>query len=106
MLTLLTSEQIAELEAKHGEIAHLVGKGKKWEAVFRAPNRIEYNRFRSQAHDPKRAPDAQEHLARLCVVHPTREEFGAMLEKFPGIPEAAGPKFKELAGMELEDTEK
>lgn len=97
----LTQEDIDKLEVTHKRIAHLKGNGTPppWEIVLRKPTRAEYKRFRAMSHNPAQVPDAQEVLARATVVYPTREEFDALLEEYPGIPEACGKSFTELSGI-------
>lgn len=99
----LTKEQIDELEVTHKRVAHLVGKGGTWEIVIRKPTRSEYKQFRANNHNEARVADAQEVLARQCVVYPSKEAFDALLEDWPGIPEAAGKAFRELMGMAVEE---
>src|SRR4051812_19368289 len=101
---MLTAEELADLEAKHVRTAHLIGKGGAWEVVFRKPTRAEYKAFRARAHNPAQAADAQEILARACVVHPSKEAFDALLEDYPGIPEAASKEFTNLVGLSVEDS--
>ncbi len=106
---MISAEQIAELEVKYQRIGHLRGKvpaggtDSPWECVFRKPSRAEYKMFRSRSHNPSQVADAQEALARACVVHPSKEAFDALLEDYPGIPEAAGNMFKNLVGMAAEE---
>jgi len=98
----ITQEELDKLEATHGRIAHLRGKGGTWEIVLRKPNRAEYKQFRSRSNNPELAPDAQEQLARQCVVYPSRDAFDALLEEWPAIPEAASKAFSNLMGLAVE----
>jgi hypothetical protein len=103
----LPPEKLDELEAQNqGRIAHVVGAGGYWQAVFRAPKRSEYKLFRSQANNPVQKPDAQETLARKCVVFASPKDLDALLEDFPGIAEAIGDKLAELAGMATDESGK
>ena len=99
----LTKEQVQEFEATHKRVAHLRGKDGDWEVVIRKPTRAEYKQFRSRTHNPAQVADAQEILARQCVVYPSRDAFDAMLEDWPGIPEAAGAAFGRLMGLAAEE---
>lgn len=105
MVTPITDEQVAELEVAHGRVAHCKGKGGSWECVFRKPKRAEYKAFRSKSHGSGKA-DALEALAKQTVVFPSALEFEAMLEDYPGIPEACADVFMTLAGMVTEESEK
>jgi preprotein translocase subunit Sss1 len=84
---MLTDEQIAELDAKYGEVAILRGPAKEYEVVFRRPTRAEYRMFRANINNPAKVSDAQEMLAMACVVHPTRDEYLKLLETYYAIPD-------------------
>lgn len=99
---MLTEDQIKELEAAHRRVAHVYARD-QWEVVFRAPTRAEYKRFRSEINNPNTSADAQEKLARTCVVYPTREAFDALLEEWPAIPEACSKAFSRLMGLTAEE---
>lgn len=106
----LTKQQIDDLEATHKRVAVLRGKpepgnaGPSFEIVLRRPTRMEYKQFRAMAHDPVKKPEAQEQLAIKCCVYPaSREDFSAILDDWPGIPEAASKAIVALTGMEAED---
>ena len=105
MATGLTSEQVQEFEAKHGRIAHVRGKDGAWECVFRKPKRAEYKRFRALAVSDSKA-EAQEWLALATCVYPDATALEALLDNYPGIPEAAAGKLTELAGIATEETGK
>lgn len=112
----ITKEQIAELESKHGErIAHCKSAEKAkqpegsmaeasplWEAVFRKPTRAEWKGYKRQVHNPAEVADAQETLAIKCVIFPPREQFLALLEDWPAIPEVCSKAFDRLLGTEVE----
>lgn len=101
----ITEEELSALETAHKRIGHLKSKEcddkgiPAWEIVLRKPSRQEYKQFRAQSHNPAQVAEAQEILARKCVVHPSRELFDSMLEDYPAIPEAAGEMFKKLTGL-------
>ncbi len=103
---MLTAEQLKELETNHKRVKRVVGKNGAWECVFRKPDRAEYKRFKSMANNPALLPDAQEALARATVVYPSREAFDALLEDYPGIPEAAADALLELAGVSVDESAK
>lgn len=103
---MVTEEQLKDLEAKHVRIAHLKGVGTPapWELVIRKPTRQEYRAFRAKSHNPNTLPDAQEDLVRCCAVYPPRGlELDALLEDWPGIPEAASRAITRLTGMAVAD---
>jgi hypothetical protein len=92
---------LTELEAKHKRIGVVTHPdGKSWVVVLRKPTRAEYKMFRSNSNSPQKASDAQEIHCRSTVVYPpSKEAFDALLEEWPGIPEACGKTIIELAGM-------
>jgi hypothetical protein len=99
--SLISQEQLAELESTHkriGVVAH--PDGKSWFVVLRKPNYLEYKLFRANANNPTTLPDAQEKLFRAtCVVPEKAADQVALLNDWPGIPEACGKTFAMLAGM-------
>jgi hypothetical protein len=117
---MLTEEQIAELDAKHGRTAMVrspgrgpdkkggdpVPPGTDWEVIFRKPRSAEYKRFRAANHNPALIADAQETLARQTVVYPSPEAFNALLEEWPAIPEAASKAFAHLMGLTADESSK
>lgn len=105
----LTDEQMAALEAQHGRIGRLKSKREGgWEVVFRKPRRAEFKQFRARAHNPAQKAEAQEILARQCVVYPSREAFDALLEDYPAIcdSEAASTLFERLMSDAVEEDQK
>lgn len=100
---MLSKEEIDKLEVAHGRIAIVRARGAEWEIVFRRPTRAEYKQFRTRLHNPQLAADAQEQLARQCVVHPSPEAFDRLLEEWPAIPEAASGAFSRLMGLAIDD---
>ena len=105
---MLEKQQIDELEAKHLRIEVVRGEGEKppWEIVLRKPTRAEYKQFRAHMHDPARIANAQEVLVLKCVVYPDPERLDALLEEWPGIPEAAGDALRRLTGLGAADDTK
>lgn len=103
---MFTQADLDKFRADHAQgIVHLVGKNGAWECVFRAPSRNEYKMYRANVHNPARIADASDTLAIQTVVSHSREAFLALLEKFPGIPEAlcASDDLKELTGTAVEE---
>lgn len=98
---MLTDEQIKDLETKYSRIGIVQSpdQGKSWTVVLRKPTRPEYRRFRAESNDPRRAPDAQETLVTSTCVFPDRGGLQALLDEWPGIPEACAKVLIELAGM-------
>lgn len=91
---------LVELEAKHrriGVISH--ADGSSWVVVLRKPARAEYKMFRASANNPAKAPEAGETLVKQTCVYPDAATLDALLEDWPGIPEACTKTIVELAGM-------
>jgi len=103
---MLSKEQLDQIEEKYKRVAHLKGKGEPppWEMVLRKPTRAEYKMFRSQTHNPAQVADAQEMLVRKLCVFPV--DVDALIEEWPGIPEACGKAIQHLTGLETEETGK
>lgn len=103
---MLTKDELDKLrEQNPGGIVHLVGAGDRYECVFRTPTRAEYKMFRANLHNDARKADANEVLAMQVVVHPSREAFGALLDRFPAIPDAlaTNDEFKAMTGITAEE---
>lgn len=105
----LSKQQIDELEAKHGRIAHVKGaplpgdeKGEPaWEIVLRKPRRAEYKVYRANV--TKEIPEATEYfILATCVYPATTDALEALLDEWPGIPEASANACHKLAGIEVD----
>lgn len=77
----LTPEQLEALRSKHGRIEHV--RYNAIDLVFRAPSRMEIMVHRRAADNPQEKHEADERLAQQTCVHPDREEFKALLERYP-----------------------
>ena len=96
-----TDEELTALETQHKRIGVVYHQQDKnlWAVVLRKPNRAEYKRFRAWCNNPQRVADAQEQLFNDTIVWPAKADREAMLEDWPGIPEACAKMLVELAGM-------
>src|SRR5882724_5234136 len=97
-----TKLQELRTKARDGRIEHVVGKGDAWEIVLGAPSRPIYKKFRAMSHNASLVADAQEDFCRATVMYPDRIAFDALLDRFPGIPEACGNAIQSLCGMATE----
>lgn len=88
-----------ELKAKHGRIRAVSTSAGV--LVFRKPTRAEYKKFQKLARDPETNDVSDETLASDTIVSHTREEFGAMLEEWPGLMggKEINRAMQELAGI-------
>lgn len=114
---MITKEKLEELEKQHGRIAHLKGPpvpGSKanengdrepcWEIVLKKPTRQQYAYFRKLGHNEQRKSEAQEELVSNTMVYPsTKSEVEALLDEWPGIPEAATKAIMSLTGMAVDE---
>jgi hypothetical protein len=95
-----SQDQILGFEAAHkriGVVTHT--DGKEWCVVLRKPNSGEYKRFRAWSNQANRADMAQEQLFKDICVFPAGADLDALLEDWPGVPEACGRMLLELSGM-------
>ena len=99
---MLSQEDITKLESEHRRIAVVRAADGEWQVVYKKPTRAQYKQFRSRINNETLAPDATEQLARQLVVYPTPEAFDALLEEWPGIPEASSKALLRLTGMASE----
>ena len=97
----ITTEKLAELEAAHGRIGVVTHTdGKSWAVVLRKPKRGEYKMFRAHSGNDQKRPEAQENLVKqTCIWPETGQALDALLDEWPGIPEACGAMLMSLAGM-------
>lgn len=118
-MDLITKEQMAELEAKHIRIARLQNHKAGFEVVFRKPRRAEFKQLRARAHNPPQRAEAQEILARQCVVavfsggtlaldDKARLALDELLEDYPSVcdSEAASALFQRLMDGAVEEDAK
>jgi hypothetical protein len=88
---------IDKLRAEHEDCKLIKTNG--LEIVVKRPNRGEYKRFMKSVSSERDKADAIETLVLDCVVHPTRKEFDALLNKLPALCEELGEHVLELAGL-------
>lgn len=106
MPQLPTEEELSALDEKYRRTALVysrqTGADSKplWAVVLRKPQRAEYKMWRSQANDPGSKADSQEVLVRKLIVWPSLDATGidALLDDWPGIPEACGDALLDLTG--------
>lgn len=103
---MLSKEDVTKLEVEHKRVAHVVGKNGAWEVVLRKPTRPEYKRFRAMATSESQKADAQEVLARSCVVFPAPAAFDALLEEYPAAADACASAMMELVGLHVDESVK
>jgi hypothetical protein len=100
MSSSLDESAIAALEAQHGRTVtcRAAERHGDWVCVFRKPKRVEWKRF--QAEQSKGTVDALENLCRTLCVHPSRDEFLALLEEHPALPVACSEAIAEVCEVE------
>jgi hypothetical protein len=103
---MLTKEQVEELRAKHGRIAHVKGT-EGWEIVLRKPTRGEMRKLRSDLHNPTLVASAIESFVCATSVHPPEgPELDKLLDEWPGIPDACQGAVQKLSGMAVDEAGK
>lgn len=92
----LSTEQLDELHAKHGEINRLDLNDEHF-AYVRNPTRAE---FREWTASQRRSPDiALENLVKRVLVHPDAASFETHLDRYPGLGTTFGDLVLGLAGV-------
>lgn len=97
MIERLSEEAFAELEQKHGDLVEV--NTVMGPCVFKRAPRADYQRYLSYLFDEKKRASAQEILVRACVVHPSKEELGRILDIVPGISVTCSGPILELCGQ-------
>ncbi len=98
----LSDEELGVLEQTHGRIGVVTSPdGRSWGVVMRKPKRAEYKMFRANATSDKVQikNEAQETFFKQTCVWPNAQSLDALLEEWPGIPEACSGVLMSLAGM-------
>lgn len=102
----ITPENLAAWEAQYKRIAHIKssetlpdGKTPEWEIVLRKPTRTEYKFLKQALKNDRTEVDAFEQCVRKLSLSPTGADLDALLDEWPGIPEASWQAFERLAGM-------
>lgn len=109
----MTPADLRALEARHGTIGIVAAEDlTSWAVVLRKPTRKEYGTFKANANNPAKAADSQEHLLKTIAIVPSDYlHIEALLDEWPGIPEAFANSgvLAELtgsAGRELDPSER
>lgn len=107
----ITQEDLDKLEAaNNGKIYILKGalfdEEIPWAVIIRKPTGKEYKRFRAMLHNTAETPVAGENLFKQIVIHPSPNATDALLEEWPGIPEASTDLVLRLVGARAQETGK
>ncbi len=96
----ITKEWLEEAQAKYKRVAHVVGADDEWEVVLRKPDSKEYKMLRAQTLNESQQPMALEACFRkICIYPEGKDAVQALLDDWPGIPEACGPAINRLSGL-------
>lgn len=97
---------VEELKAKHGDDIHQLGMPKGIDAIVivRTPTTEMWDRMQDRVLDPKATQAVKRAAARNILidvlVHPSREELGALLDRKPGLVQTLSNQLLAIAGME------
>lgn len=99
--SIISQEKLDALETQYKRIGVVTHPdGKSWAVVLRKPTRSEYKLFKANANNANTQSEAQEKLFKCtCVVPEGQPAIDALLEDWPGIPEACAKTFQMLLGM-------
>jgi hypothetical protein len=99
--SIISQEKLDALETQYKRIGVVTHPdGKSWAVVLRKPTRSEYKLFKANANNANTQSEAQEKLFKgTCVLPEGQPAIDALLEDWPGIPEACSKTFQMLAGM-------
>jgi hypothetical protein len=103
----IPQEVIDKVKAAHPGVELRLWTSEEGDTVIcKAPNRGEYKRFLHMVADAAQRAQAPETLLFGCLVYPTPQELGAMLERRPGLGVLFGGKLGDWAGSNQEVAEK
>lgn len=100
---------VEELKAKYGDI-HLLGmpKGVDGIVIVRTPTPEMWDRLQDRAMDPRATQATKRAAARNILidvlVHPGREELGALLDRKPGLVQTLSNQLTAIAGVDNDVT--
>lgn len=73
--------------------------------IVKRPERLHWKKFASKL--PKLTDEDAETLTRACLVHPTRDEYASLIEKYPALNARCGDAIATLAmGQSAESAKK
>ena len=90
----------AKWKKQYGEI--LECKLGKTECIFRPADQGEWERLQDKISDDKNPSSYLRSTAQQVLLHPSREEFEALLERYPAFPDTLCSKLRELGGGKVE----
>lgn len=96
---MIDDAKIAELKAKFKDLIAVQAPDKSV-LVFRKPKRLEYDQWFDNRTKGSQYGLA---LAQQCLVHPTAQEFVAVLDEYPGIlmcPDGIVDAISDMAGFD------
>lgn len=83
---MLDEKLVEELKAKYGSPLTAIQFPNEAVAVFRKPNRVEYDRFVDATRGRNVQPTTPtREIAKACLVHPQEGVFNEMLDAYPAL---------------------
>lgn len=91
---------IQRLKDEHGEVYILTADDA--EVVVRMPSIPEFDRFMASMGDEKKSAKGLKQLVRDVLVHPSREDFDAIVSRRPGIFLSFAKEVAHISGATVE----
>lgn len=98
----ITEEQLAKVKAEHpGEDLHLLSNPDTDDQIIcKGPPSGEWKRFKEKAGATVAEKLAAAHmLVVACLVYPSKEDFAALVQQRPALPETFAGELGEIAGI-------
>jgi hypothetical protein len=103
----ITEEQLAKTKAEHpGVELHLLSNPDTDDQIIcKGPNEGEWKRFKEKSGTtvPEQLAAART-LVVSCLVYPSKEDFVALVQQRPGLPETFAGELTEIAGISRKAT--
>lgn len=99
----IPEKTLEELKAKHGDDVFVLTSPEsegdlQVQVAFKRPTRGIYRKYKAESVDEKKKTIAIENLAMACLIHPTPEEFDALLDRMPALADSFGLSLMDKVG--------
>lgn len=96
----MNGEKLEQLKQAHGDIYVLTAD--EDQIVVRMPTIPEFDRFSQFVADETKASKALKQLVLDCLVHPSADDYKAMIARRPGLFLAFGKQLTKICGASVE----